>query len=125
MKFLAAFAIFLSLSIVGCRPVTAPLPKGAINNVDDGINADLQAAQAGLVQYQADVNAGKHKPGVQEKAIVNDLAHAYNAAYPIYQAWHKQLVADPSTPIPGQLTTLLGAITGDLQKIDTFIVGIK
>jgi hypothetical protein len=122
------------LTMSGCaHHAAAPLPAGAISSADAQINAGLQAAQAGLKQYEADVCnpapsvacSPKHTPTDAEKAIVNDLINGYNAAYPIYQAWHAQLVIDPNTPEPSQLANLLVALAGDLSKIQTFLQGVK
>jgi hypothetical protein len=133
MKKTRILPLIILAAALGCSHKLAPLPTGAINSVDAQINADLQAAQAGLKQYEADsCNPAPvtpctptHTPTTAEKAVVNDLINAYNAAFPIYQAWHAQLVSNPTTPEPQQLATLLGALAGDLTQVETFIQGVK
>ena len=116
---LAAFALGLAL---GCAK-PAPLPTGAINAVDAGLNANLQAAHTAVVQYEADVNAGKHTPTPEEKVIVNQLIAALNTADPLYQSYHAALVADPTAGEPQQLIDALTAITTNLSAIQALVKG--
>ena len=116
---LASFALGL---VFGCAK-PAPLPTGAINAVDAGLNANLQAAHAAVLQYEADVNAGKHKPTVTEAAIVNKLINALNTADPLYQSYHAALVADPTVGEPQQLIDALNAVATNLSAIQALVKG--
>lgn len=131
---LMAFGAIVVLE--GCaaqKPV--PLPIGAINAVDAGINANLQAAHAAVVQYEADVTAGKHTPDATEKVIVNKLVASINVADLLYcgpvngqcapSSYHAQLVANPSVGEPQQLIDALAAVAANLTAIQSIVQGVK
>ena len=124
-RFAALASLALVLTLAGCKPANAPLPTGAINATDAGLNANLQAAHAAVVQYEADVTAGKHTPTAQEKAIVNDLITALNTADPLYQSYHAALVANPGAGEPANLAAALAAVTANLGQLQALISGGK
>ena len=115
----------LALSVTGCKTTPAPLPAGAVNSVDAGLNENLQAAHAAVVQYQADVTAGKHTPTAAEKTVVNALIVALNTADPLYQSYHAALVADPTAGEPQQLIDALAAVTANLSAVQNLIQAVK
>jgi hypothetical protein len=125
MRTLALLAIALALPLAACKSATAPLPTGAVNTLDASINADLQAAHAAVVQYEADVKAGTHTPTAQEKSVVNTLIAALNTADPLYQSYHAQLVANPAAGEPQQLIDALAAVTSNLTAIENLIQAVK
>jgi hypothetical protein len=124
-RFKMLLGVALALSVAGCKTTPAPLPAGAINSVDAGLNENLQAAHAAVVQYEADVTAGKHTPDATEKAVVNKLIAALNVADPLYQSWHAALVADPTAGEPQQLIDALAAVTANLNAVQTIIQAVK
>jgi hypothetical protein len=109
--------------MAACKPVTAPLPSGAINNVDAQVNATLQAAHAAVVQYESDVTAGKHTPTAEEKSIVNKLVQALNVADPLFQQWHSALQVNPAAGQPQALADALTAVSQNLNSIQTLVKG--
>lgn len=132
VPFRVRMAVYLSLAVfaaialpTGCKPANAPLPTGAVNAVDAGLNANLQAAHAAVVQYEADVTAGKHTPAAGEKAIVNNLITALNTADPLYQSFHAALVANPNSGEPADLAAALAAVTANLTQLQALISGGK
>jgi hypothetical protein len=121
MKKLAVIILALPLFLAGCKP--APLPTGAINGVDAALNANLQAAHAAVLQYEADVKAGLHTPTVAERTAVNNIIGSLNIADPLYQAWHAQLQKDPTTPESAQLIGLAADISSELNAIENLVKG--
>ena len=121
---IALASIALALCLSGCKPATTPLPTGAVNTLDAQINEDLQAAHAAVIQYEADVIAGKHTPTANEKVVVNQLIAALNTADPIYQNFHAQLVANPTAGEPQQLIDALAAVTANLNALVALVKGI-
>jgi hypothetical protein len=122
---IAALAVALSFGMAGCAPKNQPLPTGAVNAVDAQLNANLQAAHAALVQYEADVTAGKHVPSADEKALVNKFIVSLNTADVLYQSYHAALVANPASGEPQQLIDALTAVTTNLSALQAFVRGVK
>jgi hypothetical protein len=122
--FLFCAAFLFGYAVVGCAK-PAPLPTGAINAVDAGLNANLQAAHAAVVQYESDVTAGKHTPTPTEKTVVNNLIRALNTADPLYQSYHAALQKDPTAGEPQQLIDAVTAVTANLSSIQNLIQGAK
>ena len=126
MKRIAIFTASILLALcVGCHAANVPLPTGAINATDAQINANLQAAHAAVLQYEADVTAGKHTPDATEKTVVNKLVAALNFADPLYQSYHAALVANPAAGEPQQLIDALTAVTANLSAIQTLVQAVK
>ena len=92
---LALAAIVAIPAITGCHRA-APLPPNAINGTDSGVNHTLQAAHGGAAKFAEDVQTGKFTPTTAEKAAYDSVAVALNTADPLYQQWHKALVANLS-----------------------------
>jgi hypothetical protein len=138
MKRIAILAgLALALCMTGCKAANIPLPAGAINATDASLNTNLQAAHAGLVQYQADVASGKHTPDATEKTIVNKVIVSLNLADLLYcgspavgspcapASYHAQLVANPAAGEPQQLIDAMLAVTANLSALQTMIQGVK
>ena len=121
---LASLALVMFL-FVGCKAVNTPLPTGAINAADAGLNANLQAAHAALVQYEADVASGQHVPDATEKAIVNKVILSLNTADSLYQSYHAALKLNPGAGEPAELVSALAAVTTNLQALQALIQGVK
>lgn len=130
-------SLMLAFCLTACKTATAPLPPGAINAADAGINANLQAVRAGLVQYEADVANGTHIPDATEKAIVNKVIVSLNLADLLYcgapavgspcapASYHAQLVANPAAGEPQQLIDAITAVTTNFSALQTLIQGVK
>jgi len=126
MKRIALFtALAVGLCMIGCKAANAPLPSGAINAADAALNANLQAAHAGLVQYEADVTAGKHIPDATEKVIVNKVIVSLNTADALYQSYHAALVANPAAGEPQQLIDAMTAVTTNLSALQALVQAVK
>jgi hypothetical protein len=138
MKRIALFtALAVGLCMIGCKAANAPLPSGAINAADAALNANLQAAHAGLVQYEADVTAGKHIPDATEKVIVNKVIASLNLADVLYcgapavgspcaaASYHAQLVANPAAGEPQQLIDAMTAVTTNLSALQALVQAVK
>ena len=115
----------MEISTIGCKTTPAPLPTGAINAVDAVLNANLQAAHAAVVQYEADVTAGTHTPTASEKSVVNTLIVSLNTADPLYQSYHAALVADPTAGEPAQLAAAVTAVASNLSALQALIQAVK
>jgi hypothetical protein len=115
----------MAICLFGCKAANTPLPAGAINAVDAQINANLQAAHAAVVQYEADVAAGKHTPDATEKAVVNKLIASLNFADPLYQNYHAQLAANPAAGEPQQLADALTDVSQNLSAIQSLVQAVK
>ena len=122
---IAALAVALSFGMAGCAPKNQPLPTGAVNAVDAQLNANLQAAHAAVLQYEADVAVGKHTPDATEKAIVNKVIVALNTADPLYQSYHAALVANPAAGEPQKLIDALAAVTTNLNALQALVSAVK
>lgn len=122
---LAALALLGFIMLAGCANKTAPLPTGAINATDAGLNENLQAAHAAVIQYEADVTAGKHVPDATEKVIVNKVIAALNVADPLYQQWHTALQANPAAGEPQQLIDAVAVVTTNLSAIQALVQQVK
>lgn len=107
----------ITLILAGCKAVNAPLPAGAVNNVDATINESLQAAHAYVAQWQTDVASGKHVPTATEKTIVGQVVTDLNIADPLYQQFHTALAANPAAGEPANLAAALAAVTSDLANL--------
>ena len=125
MKKLALLSVFLALPLLmgGCKVVNAPLPAGAINAVDAGLNENLQAAHAGLVQYQSDVAKGLHTPTPAETVVVNKVIVSLNTADMLYQSFHTALLANPNAGEPADLTAAVTAVSTNLTALQTLANG--
>jgi hypothetical protein len=111
--------------LAGCANKTAPLPNGAINAADAGLNENLQAAHATVLQYEADVTAGKHVPDATEKVIVNKVIAALNVADPLYQQWHTTLQANPAAGEPQQLIDAVAVVTTNIGAIQALVKAVQ
>jgi len=109
-----------SITTVGCRKQLAPLPTNAINSVDAQLNSILQAGHAAAVQYQGDVKAG-FKPAPQFKAVMKTLIDALNIADPLYQSYHSALVANPSAPVPSDLSNAVAKVGSALGSLPSTV----
>ncbi len=125
MRYLpAVFCIGIALALgQGCKTAIAPLPANAINSVDAGINENLQAAHAFIVQYESDVASGKHAPTANEKAAVNKVIAALNVADPLYQSYHTALASNPNTGEPAELAAAITAVTDNLSALIALVKG--
>ena len=120
-----ALAFLAVMLMAGCVPKNQPLPAGAINAADAQLNANLQAAHAALVQYEADVTVGKHTPSADEKSLVNKLIVSLNTAEILYEVYHEQLVVNPAAGEPQQLIDALAAVTTNLSALQALVQGVK
>lgn len=126
MKRIVLFTVCIlgMFAIAGChKPM--PMPTGAINATDAAINENLQALHAGVLQYKADVAAGKHTPTNNEKVLLNKIILTLNEADGIYQSYHNALKADPTLGEPAELSALIAALTANITSLETFIEGVK
>jgi hypothetical protein len=127
----ASYAVFLAVltvlpvSMAGCKAANTPLPAGAINATDASLNANLQAAHAGLAQYEADVTAGKHTPDATEKTIINKVIVSLNTADALYQSYHAALVANPAAGEPQQLIDAVMSVTSNLSALQALVQAVK
>ncbi len=110
-----AFAAILAFPL-GCIHKPQPLPAGAINQVDAGINSVLQSGHAAVVQYQSDVANG-FKPTPLFAQTVLGLTRALNYADPLYQAYHETLKSNPGAPEPPALATAVSQVQISLQAV--------
>jgi hypothetical protein len=130
-----ARAIFiLAFALSGCAK-PGPLPTGAVNAVDAGLNENLQAAHAAIVQYQADVAAGKHVPTASEKTLINATIAALNTADTLYcgapapgqpcatTSFHAQLLLNPNAGESPDLAAAISTVTANINQILALIKG--
>jgi opacity protein-like surface antigen len=114
---IAAVLALAAIGVVGCKSINAPLPPNAINATDSGVNHTLQAAHAGAKQFNDDVQAGKFTPTLAEKAAYDSVVNALNVADPLYQQWHKALVANPDAGEPQQLINAVVVVTANINTV--------
>ncbi len=91
LKRFTILALALPLMMAGCKSSTTPTPPlapGYTNSVDQSLGESLAAARAFYNRLQTDYTSGTFKPSNGEKAALNDLALAINAAEPVYLAFH-------------------------------------
>ena len=111
--------------MAGCKVVQQPLPANAVNAVDAGLNANLQAAHAFIAQYQLDVLSSVHAPAPGEIAVMNKVTHALNTADALYQAYHKTLLTNPMAGEPAELAAAVTAVTTNLNDLKALLNGVK
>jgi len=137
MKRIAILTVIMALTVtvIGCKAANTPLPTGAINATDAQLNANLQAAHAALVQYQADVVAGKFTPDPTTTIIVNKIIVALNTADALYCApvngacsptsYPAQLMANPAAGEPAQLAAAMTTIETNIGAIESLVQAVK
>lgn len=109
---IALLALLPVLSLVGCaRPVTAPLPAGAINAADAGVYRILDDAHAFTVKVRFDIAAGKATLTDGQKATFNTLIGDLNTADLLWRAYHAAASATASTV---QLDAAVSKVSSDL-----------
>ena len=120
----------LSLSMVGCvhpgaatvpANATAPLPAGAVDQVDATANKDLQAAHAFLATVASDVQSGKVTLSADQLRILDDADQAVNVASTAEKAYHNGGGGDASV-LNAALAAAMKAFTAVQSSIGT---GIK
>ena len=115
-----------TLTAVGCKYKTAPLPANAITAIDADINSTLITGHAAIERYEKDVTAGLHKNVTPtEKLIVNTLVKSLNIADPLYQAYHKVLQTDPGAPEPAELATAVSTVKSNTANAIALVNGGK
>jgi hypothetical protein len=117
VKRILLVASVLICILAGCKTVNAPLPAGAVNQVDATINESLQAAHAYVAQWQKDVASGAHVATATEKTVMTKVVTDLNIADPLYQQFHAALVANPGAGEPADLAAALAAVTSDLANL--------
>lgn len=111
MKRLALLLVLTLSPLVGCRQVNAPLPAGAINQVDATTNSLLQTAHAFAARVSSAVQSTDPNIHIElsmtQRSLLNGLNKSLNIADPLEQAYH-------ASPTPATEASLQAA-TNDVK----------
>jgi len=115
-------ALFLG-ACVGCKTV-APLPVWAPNSSVAVAGEAIASANAAVVQYEKDVQAG-FTPTVALNNVMSDIQQALTIAQPAFNAWEAAVRANPSATEPTALPSALTRISTDLAKLPSTAGGTQ
>lgn len=92
-KILFAAAIYAMVLLSGCKQVNAPLPGGAMDQVDATANSILQPAHAFASRMSSAVLSTDPQVHIEltaaQKTLLVNLNKALNIADPLEQAYHQ------------------------------------
>jgi hypothetical protein len=111
------FPFLLALLLIGCKTVTT-LPAWAPTAPIATAGESIAAANAAVVQYEADVKAG-YVPSPTLNAIMSDIQQALVIAQPAFDQWETAARANAAAAEPVALPTQLTRISTDLSQLPT------
>ena len=121
-------ALLVTLCIVGCKTVTAPLPAWAPNAQVAIAGQAIDSAYSTITGYekdQADCAAQPTLtkcPGVSNPAIhaaVQKMQQAYAIAQPEFKQWQAAIQANPNAVEPANLSAAVSTIQTVLSQWST------
>jgi hypothetical protein len=104
--------LLMLILVAACHKntVQAPLPAGAINQLDATAYRVLSDAQAAINSLKGDIESGKMTVTDTQKAVLNQVIAHYNVAEGLAQSYH-------ATGGVGDTTALTNAISQLVQDI--------